>query len=128
MSLPSPSSVALGAQLMAMLHDRRTVPEALFCIDDNLALGAMEACRRLGLKVPEDVAILGFHDLEFAAWASPSLSSVATRRYELGKLAAESVLGMLSSGTIARKQAIDLGYEIKARQSTSVRAASSRNA
>lgn len=120
-SLPGPSSIALGAQLMASLHIKRKVPEALFCIDDNLALGAMQECRRLGLKVPDDVAILGFHDLEFAACASPSLSSVATRRYELGQLAADSVLKMLASGTRMRRQTVNLGYEIKARQSTSDR-------
>jgi LacI family transcriptional regulator, gluconate utilization system Gnt-I transcriptional repressor len=118
MSLPSPSSIALGARLMASLGDSGRVPEALFCIDDNLALGAMQECRRLGLRVPEDVAILGFHDLEFSACASPSLSSVATRRYEMGKLAAESVLRMLNTGSNVRRQSVDIGYEIKARQST----------
>lgn len=119
MSLPGPSTIALGAQLMASLHHRKTVPEALFCIDDNLALGAMQECRRLGLKVPEDVAILGFHDLEFAACASPSLSSVATRRHELGTLAAQSVLKMLATGTPLRRKTVNLGYEIMARESTS---------
>ena len=118
-SLPSPSTIALGAELMASLHERRKVPDALFCIDDNLALGAMQECRRLGLKVPDDVAILGFHDLEFSACASPSLSSVATRRYELGTLAAKSVLQMMSKGVQRRKEILNLGYEIKARQSTS---------
>lgn len=122
MSLPGPSTIALGAQLMATLHDRKRVPEALFCIDDNLALGAMQECRRLGLKVPEDVAILGFHDLEFAACASPSLSSVATRRHELGRLAAQSVLKMLKTGTRGRPATVNLGYEIKARESTALRA------
>lgn len=121
MSLPGHSTIALGAQLMATLHERRKVPEALFCIDDNLALGAMQECRRLGLKVPEDVAILGFHDLEFAACASPSLSSVATRRHELGTLAARSVLNMLESGRLVRKKTVNLGYEIMARESTSGR-------
>lgn len=121
MSLPGHSTIALGAQLMATLHERRKVPEALFCIDDNLALGAMQECRRLGLKVPEDVAILGFHDLEFAACASPSLSSVATRRHELGTLAAQSVLNMLESGRLVRKKTVNLGYELMARESTSGR-------
>ena len=128
MSVPSPSSIALGAQLMASLHEKGKVPEALFCIDDNLALGAMQVCRRLGLKVPDDVAFLGFHDLEFAACASPSLSSVATRRHELGTFAAESVLRMLASGTLMRKQTVNLGYEIKARQSTSDRVRRRRKA
>jgi LacI family gluconate utilization system Gnt-I transcriptional repressor len=127
-SLPGHSTIALGAQLMASLHERAKVPEALFCIDDNLALGAMQECRRLGLKVPEDVAILGFHDLEFAACASPSLSSVATRRHELGALAAQSVLNMLGSGRLVRKKTVNLGYEIKARESTSGRVRPRRKA
>ncbi len=119
MAAQQPSSIALGAQLMASLNEGNRVPEALFCIDDNLALGAMQECRRLGLKVPEDVAILGFHDLEFAACASPSLSSVATRRYEMGKLAAESVLRMFNTNTVMKGNTVNLGYEIRARQSTS---------
>lgn len=117
-SRPSPSTIALGAELMASLHESRKIPDALFCIDDNLALGAMQECRRLGLKVPDDVAILGFHDLEFSACASPSLSSVATHRYDLGMLAAQSALEMIESGKLRRKLAMNLGYEIKARQST----------
>jgi len=128
MSLPRPSTIALGAQLMASLHERKRVPEALFCIDDNLALGAMQECRRLGLKVPEDVAILGFHDLEFAACASPSLSSVATRRHELGTLAARSVLEMLETGAPLRRKTVNLGYEIRARESTASRAPARRQA
>ncbi|WP_421692687.1 LacI family DNA-binding transcriptional regulator [Aestuariivirga sp.] len=119
MSLPSPSTIALGAELMASLHARRRVPDALFCIDDNLALGALQECRRLGLKVPDDVAILGFHDLEFSACSSPSLSSVATHRHELGALAAKCALEMIGSSVRRRRESLNLGYEIKARESTS---------
>ncbi len=111
------SSIALGARVMAQFKDGG-FPEAVFCIDDNLALGAMQECMRLGLKVPDDIAVLGFHDLEFAAFASPTLSSVATHRYDMGKLAAEQTLRLLNRGGSASQNVIDIGYELVSRQST----------
>ena len=113
------SSIALGALVMAKFKED-DFPEAVFCIDDNLALGAMQECLRLGLKVPDDIAILGFHDLEFAAFASPTLSSIATHRYEMGKLAAEHTLRLLNRGTATSQEVINIGYELACRQSTPI--------
>ena len=94
------------------------MPEAIFCIDDNLALGAMQECRKRRILVPQDVAIVGFHDLEFAACLSPSLSSVATRRYETGQLAAQRLIGALKGDKPLRREQIDLGFELIPREST----------
>ena len=115
---PHHSRIAGGSAIMSNLADSRTIPEALFCIDDNFALGALMKCRELGLRVPEDISILGFHDLEFAAYASPPLSTVATHRHALGKLAAEIAIGIVSGKVCIKEKQIDLGYEIVARQST----------
>ena len=112
------SSVALGSDLLALMHERGDRPEAIFCIDDNLALGAMQECRKRGIRVPDDIAIIGFHDLEFSACASPSLSSIMTRRFETGKLAAEKVLSALDSTSRQPPNQIDLGFEVIAREST----------
>ena len=112
------SSVALGSDLLALMHERGDRPEAIFCIDDNLALGAMQECRKRGIRVPDDIAIIGFHDLEFSACASPSLSSIMTRRFETGKLAAEKVLLALNSTSRQPPNQIDLGFEVIAREST----------
>jgi LacI family gluconate utilization system Gnt-I transcriptional repressor len=117
-AIPGASNIALGAQLMASLKEQDNIPEALFCIDDNLALGALLECRRMGLSVPDDIAVLGFHDLEFAACASPPLSSVATFRYDMGKLAAETAVRMLNTGRAPDSKVIDLGYRVVKRQST----------
>ncbi|MEB3043751.1 LacI family DNA-binding transcriptional regulator [Rhizobium mulingense] len=117
---PRHSSVALGSDLFAMTHESGDVPEAIFCTDDNLALGAMQECRKRGMRVPDDIAIMGFHDLEFAACAAPSLSSIATRRFETGKLAAERVLAALNSSRTPAAEQIDLGYTLIARESTAV--------
>jgi LacI family gluconate utilization system Gnt-I transcriptional repressor len=116
---PRHSSVALGSAIFAEMHQRGDLPEAIFCTDDNLALGAMQECRKRGLRVPDDISIIGFHDLEFAACAAPSLSSVATRRYETGQLAAEKVLASLNASRKPAVEQIDLGFNLVPRQSTS---------
>lgn len=117
-SLPQHSTVALGAQIMNSLAERKNIPDAVFCIDDNLALGALMQCRKLGLRVPEDISILGFHDLEFAAYTSPSLSSVATHRYELGQLSANAAISAIVKTHGNKEKQIDVGYKIITRQST----------
>jgi len=113
------SSIALGSALCAEMLANGSMPEALFCTDDNLALGAMQECRKRGIRIPGDVSIIGFHDLEFAACASPSLSSVASRRYETGRLAAEKVLFAINAIAGQGVERIDLGFELVARESTS---------
>jgi len=117
-SIPQTSSITLGARIMSSFLSGGKPPEAVFCIDDNLALGAMQECRRSGLGVPTDISIVGFHDLEFAAYASPSLSTVNTNRFEMGRLAAETALGLITSGKRSKPDVIDVGYRIVTRQST----------
>lgn len=115
---PRHSSIALGSALCAEMLNCMKMPEAIFCTDDNLALGAMQECRKRGIGIPYNISIIGFHDLEFAACASPSLSSIASRRYETGKLAAEKVLAAIHASARPAVERIDLGFEVKAREST----------
>jgi LacI family transcriptional regulator, gluconate utilization system Gnt-I transcriptional repressor len=120
---PRPSTVGLGAELFARILNRVPDLEAVFTCNDDLALGALFECQRRGLRVPDDMAIIGFNDLELCASAYPSISSVSTPRYEMGKLAAEIVLDMIrGSGIRPENPIIDLGYEIIERQSTAARA------
>jgi len=114
------SSIQLGSELLRKCVEERGLPEAIFCIDDNIALGAMQECRKRRILVPQNVAIMGFHDLEFAACLSPSLSSVATRRYETGQLAAQRLIVALKSGKPLRREQIDLGFALIPRESTAV--------
>mgnify|MGYP000193872664 CR=1 FL=1 len=115
---PRQSSIALGTQLGRFLLEAGDLPEALFCTDDNIALGATQACLKKGIRVPEDIAIIGFHDLEFAAYASPSLSTIATYRYETGRLAAEKVIAALQGAHGSEACRIDTGFALVEREST----------
>ncbi|VFA91134.1 Degradation activator [Nocardia farcinica] len=66
----------------------RTRPTAAFCANDLLALGLLQQCVSLGLRVPDDLAIVGYDDIEFAAAAAVPLSSVRQPRQMLGRTAA----------------------------------------
>ncbi|HQW37001.1 MAG TPA: LacI family DNA-binding transcriptional regulator [Thermoflexales bacterium] len=68
---------------------------ALFCFNDLLALGALKACAEMGVRVPEDCAIVGFDDIDFASITTPALSSVRVDKRELGRSAAMLALRMI---------------------------------
>ena len=83
----------------------------------------MRAWRR-GIRVPEDIGIAGFDDLEIAQQMVPALTTVRTKRLQIGKLSAEMLLNRIN-GNANLLNAMDLGYEIIPRNSTARPAASS---
>ena len=88
----TPTSVTLGGALFADLLAREPGIDAVFCANDDLALGVLFECRRREIAVPEQIAIVGFNDLEFMASAVPTLTSVRTNRYEMGSTAATMLI------------------------------------
>ena len=118
----SPSTVALGGSLLGGVDGSRASDEALFCCNDDLALGVLFECQRQHIRVPDDLSIIGFNDLEFCASAHPSLSSVATPRYAMAQRAAEIVLEIIrGSERRPERRQIDLGFRVVERASTSER-------
>ena len=81
---------AAWTALEAMPEDRR--PSAAFCANDLLAIGLLQQVVSSGRSVPDDLAIVGYDDIEFAAAATVPLSSVRQPRDELGRTAAHLVL------------------------------------
>lgn len=77
------------------------LPEALVCYDDKLALALMDALRRRGIRCPDDVGIAGFDGIPFAEISNPRLMTVAVPSAELGRLAAETLIAALRTGTLA---------------------------
>ena len=69
-----------------------TRPTAAVCVNDLLALGLLQQCVQLGLRVPEDLAIVGYDDIDFAAAAAVPLTSVRQPRRQLGETAAELLI------------------------------------
>ena len=79
-----------GARLIGLPKRRR--PTGVFCANDLLALGLLQQMTQHGVRVPDDVAIVGYDDIEFAAAAAVPLTSVSQPRHQIGRAAAELVL------------------------------------
>ncbi|MCH8189706.1 MAG: substrate-binding domain-containing protein [Proteobacteria bacterium] len=76
-----------GAMHRMLGHPRP--PTAVFCANDIQAIGAMMECRETGLRVPEDISIVGFDDLPIAQCTTPQLTTVRVPAHEMGRRAAE---------------------------------------
>ena len=89
--------MASGEQLAseALSGAARGRPTALICANDLMAIGALTYCRRTGLRVPEDVSVVGFDDLPLASLLTPSLTTVRQPARELGMEAVKLLLSML---------------------------------
>lgn len=116
-SVADASSVGLGARLAQQLLQQAPQLDALFCCNDDLAQGALFFCQRQGIAVPEQLAIAGFNDLAASAWTVPSITSIATPRYEIGKQSAQLLLQLLA-GQGEAQRVRDLGFELVVREST----------
>jgi LacI family gluconate utilization system Gnt-I transcriptional repressor len=116
---PRPSDVAMGGELFAQILEDVPDVSAVFTCNDDLALGTLFECQRRGIRVPGDVAIIGFNDLDFCTATVPALTSVSIERREMGTWAARAILEIIRGGGKRPKQpTVDVGFSIKARGST----------
>lgn len=106
-----------GYEAAKQLLTKHPQVTAIFAYNDLLALGAMRACHELGRHIPGDCAIIGFDDIQWAATATPALSSVRIDKYELGRQAMTRLLEMLEAPA-ATFPPIWLDVELIAREST----------
>lgn len=101
-----------GRDILAM-QDR---PDAIFCHNDEMACGLMGELQRGGLQVPDDIAIIGFDDIEFSAHVTPGLTTIRQQRSDLGTIAAQILLDLMDGRT--RSDVTVLPVEIVVRGST----------
>ncbi|MEV1289634.1 LacI family DNA-binding transcriptional regulator [Micromonospora sp. NPDC049679] len=99
------------------LLDLDEPPTAIFASSDQMAFGVYEALRRRGLRVPDDVSVVGFDDLPEARWASPPLTTVRQPLAEMGLLAARTVL-RLAQGEPLDTPRIELSTDLVVRDSS----------
>jgi LacI family transcriptional regulator len=110
---------AVEGQLAARrLLERPTPPSAVFCANDLLAIGMVNELMRLGIKIPGEIAVVGYDDHELACAAAVPLTTVRQPRHELGWAAAELALAETTESTEHRHQDIVLIPELVIREST----------
>ena len=88
-------SLAAGARAADRLITMETRPTAIFCASDAMALSFIARCREHGLDVPGDLSVIGFDDIDIAAYANPGLSTIWQDRRGLGRMAAKTLLARL---------------------------------
>ena len=71
-------------------------PDGVFCQSDHIALGVCEAIRRVGLRIPEDIAVVGYDNYDFASYVSPSLTTVDQPLEKIGRVAYAQLRKMIS--------------------------------
>jgi LacI family transcriptional regulator len=88
-----------GYRAATRLLDRPARPTAVFCFNDRMAMGAYQAAADLGLRIPEDVSIVGFDNQEnIADGLRPGLTTMALPHYEMGQWAVQTLIDLVDSG------------------------------
>jgi LacI family transcriptional regulator, gluconate utilization system Gnt-I transcriptional repressor len=117
-TVPVPASLKLGREGCARLLADHPEIELIVCSSDTLAQGAMTEAASRGLRVPDQLAVLGFGDLNFAAHTFPPMSSVKVDGVAIGALAAQAILERLGAAPGRMPKVTDTGFQLIERGST----------
>ncbi|MBT0770934.1 LacI family DNA-binding transcriptional regulator [Kineosporia sp. J2-2] len=108
---------AAGVAAGGALLDRQHPPTAVFAGSDEIAVGLIEACRRRGVRVPEDLSVVGFDDTQLAEFCSPPLTVVRQPLREMGRVALRTAL-RLAAGASVDSHHVELATSLVVRAST----------
>jgi LacI family transcriptional regulator len=89
-----------GSLAMSRLLSLPIPPRAVFAANDDMAIGALEAARQLGVAVPDEVALAGFDDIAAAGYIQPALTTVHVPIAELGAMAMQKLMDAIKSDTV----------------------------
>ncbi|MFX4313028.1 substrate-binding domain-containing protein, partial [Enterobacter sp. 63] len=104
------SSVSIGTGMMTLARQMYADMDGILCTNDDLAVGVLQECLASGIRVPQTLAIAGFHGLEIGQVVSPRLASVLTPRAEMGKVATEILIKKIKGLPTIEK--VDLHYRL----------------
>ncbi len=110
-----------GAEAAARFLRTRQRPDALVCYNDAVALGAMRTLLKAGVRIPDDIAVIGIDDIEDGRFSTPSLTSIAPDKTALATKALDLLLGRIA-GRTTPAQDVHIGFQLIVRESTTGRA------
>ena len=109
---------ASGAAAMRALLALPEPPDAVFCFSDVLGIGAISVLHQAGLRIPDDVAVIGFDDVDDAQYTVPPLTSIAPDKAEIGRLAVELLIQRITGVRAGPPQRFEPPFRLMPRQST----------
>jgi DNA-binding LacI/PurR family transcriptional regulator len=107
-----------GAAAMRRLLDLPDPPDAVFCFNDLLALGALRALQERGVRVPEDVAVVGWDDVEDGRYSTPTLTTISPDKQQIASLAVEFLADQLRSERRDAPREVTADFGLAVREST----------
>ena len=107
------SGIAGAARLLA----QRPAPTAIFCFNDEMAIGVLDYAQRLGFAVPGTLSIVGFDDIRFARYVRPALTTISQPMLDIGRETVRLLLGILQ-GNITTPVSVTLPHRLEIRSST----------
>ena len=110
-------SIASGYTQMQAILSLDQWPTALFCANDEMAIGALQAAREHGIRLPEELSVVGFDDISFAAYACPPLTTVRQPREQMGEQIMKLMLDVLDMPGKAGPKIV-VQHELVVRSST----------
>ncbi|MFC4762881.1 LacI family DNA-binding transcriptional regulator [Dyella koreensis] len=114
-------SIEAGERAIELFLSQGQTFSAVFCSNDEMAIGAMRALSAHGLRVPDDVSVVGFDDIRFARYTSPSLTTVAQPKNALGREAMTMMIELLNDPEVPPRKRV-LSADLVVRGSTAPRA------
>jgi LacI family transcriptional regulator, repressor for deo operon, udp, cdd, tsx, nupC, and nupG len=108
------SGVAMGDYLLG----QNAPPTAIFCFNDGMAVGVLQAAKRRGRRVPDDLSVIGFDDIQFAGYTDPPLTTVAQPMREIGEGTVRLLLEILEGKADVTPVSITLPHTLMVRAST----------
>ncbi len=111
--VPGDFSVESGHAAAMRFLGQAPAPTAAFCFSDQMALGALAACRDLGIRVPEDFSVVGFDDLASSRYLSPPLTTISQPMREIGVRAANLLLAIIQAVDVPHQQTLDFSLMLR---------------
>ncbi|WP_308365752.1 MULTISPECIES: LacI family DNA-binding transcriptional regulator [unclassified Microbulbifer] len=114
---PGDFTLHSGHKAAGVLIDLNERPTAIFCENDEMAIGALQRIKQSGLRVPDDISVAGFDDIAFAPFSDPPLTTIAQPAEEFGSTAVSLLIDLLE-GRIKKAPKVILPFELVVRAST----------
>jgi LacI family repressor for deo operon, udp, cdd, tsx, nupC, and nupG len=110
------TGVEAGRSLLALAPGAR--PTALFAANDEMAVGLIKTARAAGLKIPDDLSVVGFDGIAYADYCEPTLTTIVQPRRDLGATAAAELIALMRTGRSGPRKDINLPATLALRDST----------
>lgn len=112
------ASAEASSQAFAQLTENYPNVDGIIFSNDLLALGAIFEAQRLGISIPNDIAVIGFGDMDFSSSSLPAISTVRPPREQIGDAVADSIIAYIHDHSTGSSETLDLGFDLILRQSS----------